>query len=412
MARTPKPKPEEQQLQCLSIVRAAIPVVRQFDSAVHPVHGNVQLQMTDALVVLLAAFFNPTVRSLRLIELLSQMNWVKGRLNVDRVCRSTLSDAFERFDSERLMPLIKHLVDRIPHLQRIDDELEVLCRRIIAGDGSYFTLAADVAWALFHTKRNGQKQAQCRLNLQLDIDSFTPADLSISGGDEGCEPEAMIKSLAPDVIYLLDRNFIHFGLLRSILDMGSDFVLRLRRSSKFEDWHSRELSARDLEAGVISDREGVLPGARHGRSGPPPQQRLREVAIADEHGGDPIRILTSLTEVPAYVIGLLYRQRWQVELFFRWLKVWAGFEHLISHSRKGITFQFYVAVIACLLMHIRTGRKVNKYMLFLMGQVASGLATFEQILPLLEKIEHEKELERRRRARKKALPKKSGMLPG
>src|SRR5512135_1176906 len=106
MARTPKPKPEEDQLHCLAIVRAAMPVVRQFDHALHPVHGNVQLELTDALTVLLAAFFNPTVRSLRLIELLSQMDWVHGRLNVDRVCRSTLSGAFERFDPESLMPLI------------------------------------------------------------------------------------------------------------------------------------------------------------------------------------------------------------------------------------------------------------------------------------------------------------------
>jgi hypothetical protein len=411
MARTPRPQIQEEQLQCLGIVRQALPLIRHFDQAVHPAHGNVQLQLTDALVVLLAAFFNPAAQSLRLIELLSQMHWVQGRLHVERVCRSTLSDAFERFQPEQLTPLIRGLVEQIPHLQRIDGDLEKLCRRILATDGSYFTLAADVAWALVHTKKDGKKQAQCRLNLQLDIDSFTPADLSVSGEDEGSEAAAVMQRLASGVIYLLDRNFLHFGLLRAILDKDSDFVLRLRKNAKFEDWRSLPLSARDLEAGVHSDRVGVLPGGPGGRTGPPPQRILRELIITDPASGQSIRILSSLLEVPAYILSQLYRQRWQVELFFRWLKVWAGMEHLISHNQKGITLQFYVAVIACLVMHIRTGRKVNKYMLMLMGQVAAGLASFEQILPLLEKIEHEKELERQRRARKKMLPKNPLPLP-
>jgi hypothetical protein len=411
MARTPQPELEEAQLKCLGLIRAATPLIRSFDTASHPVHGNVGLQITDALFALLPAFFNPTVRSLRLIEQLSQMSWVQGHLNVERVCRSTLSDAFERFDPQQLLPLIQGLMKQVPHLQRIDGDLEKLCRRILAADGSYFTLAGEIAWALMHTKRDGAKQSQCRLNLQLDIDSFTPADLSVSGQDEGCEPAAFLSHLASDVIYLLDRNFIHFDLLCQVLERNSDFVLRLRKSTNFQGWRDLPLCAKDIEAGVISDRVGVLPGGRNGRTGPPPQRPLREVVIRDEQTGESIRLLTSLMDVPAYIIGLLYRHRWQVELFFRWLKVWAGFEHLISRSHKGITMQFYVAVIACLMMHIRTGRKVNKYMLFLMGQVAAGLATFEQILPLLERVEREKELERKRRARKKMLSKNMPLLP-
>lgn len=125
-------------------------------------------------------------------------------------------------------------------------------------------------------------------------------------------------------------------------------------------------------------------------------------------GLKPLRLLTNLLDLPAHVIAELYRQRWQVELFFRWLKVWAGFDHLISHSKNGVTFQFYIAVIGCLLMHLRTGRKVNKYAIFLFGQVAQGHVTLEQILPMLEKIEREKELERQRLARKKAQRQLSG----
>jgi hypothetical protein len=411
MARVAHCKATEDQLKCTKIVRQVLPLARQFDQSAHPVHGNVSLQLTDALAVMLAGFFNPMVRSLRLFEQLSQMDWVRGQLNVQRICRSTLSDAFERFEPDQLLGLIRQLVAQVPHLQHLDRDLDKLCRRILAADGSYFTLAADVAWALMHTKSDKSKQGQCRLNLQLDIDSFTPADLSISGADEGSEPAAFMDQLAAGVIYLLDRNFLHFGFLRKVLDKQSDFVLRLRKSANFEGWRALPLSAGDIAAGVISDRVGIMPGSKHSRTGPPPDQLLREVLIHDPDGGQPIRIVTSLLDVPAHVIGLLYRQRWQIELFFRWFKVWAAMDHLISCRKKGIKLQFYVAVIACLLMHIRTGRKVNKYMIMLMGQVAAGLASFEQILPMLEKIEREKELERQRRARKK-LSKIQALLPG
>lgn len=409
MARTARKKLQQDDLGCLKIVRRVMDLRALLHDPAQ--HGNVKLELFDALVVLLAGFFNPTVRSLRLIEQLSQMPWVQGQLAVERVCRSTLAEAFERFEPQALHPLIESLMAQVPHLRRIDKDLEGLCRQVIAADGSMFNLAADVAWALHHGKRNGKAHGQCRLNLQIDIDSFTPTDLSVSGVDEGSEAAAFIKRLAPDVIYLIDRNFVHFGFLNAVLDKGSDFVLRLREDTNFQAIEQRPLSAKDMEAGVISDCLGTLPGSKKGRTGPPPEHVLREVICRDPATGKQVRLLTSLMDVAAYVIGLLYRYRWQVELFLRWLKVWAGFEHLISHGKKGITLQFYVAVIACLLMHISTGRKVNKYMLFLMGQVAAGLATFEQIVPLLEKIEREKELERRRRAKKKLL-KNQNLLAG
>jgi hypothetical protein len=96
------------------------------------------------------------------------------------------------------------------------------------------------------------------------------------------------------------------------------------------------------------------------------------VTVWDPKNRQEIYLLTDLLDVPAYVVGAIYRRRWQIELFFRWLKLWAAWDHALSFSRTGITLPFYVAVIAGLLMHVRSGRKVNKYMLFLMGQVAGG----------------------------------------
>lgn len=396
-------KPSEQKdLVCLKLVRAVTPFCRLLDRIEDRVHGNTELGLADTLLVLLAAFFNPMARSLRQIEHLSQMPWAAEHLDGKRVCRSTLSDALARFDPEQLKPVIDGLMKQIPHLARRDGDLAQVCRKIIAADGSTFALAADVAWAMIHQRggKDPRSHGTCRLNMQLCIDSFTPVDLSVSGADEGGEAAAFAKRILPGVTYLFDRNFVHFGLINRVLEQGSDLVLRLKKDTGFAADHCRLPGAKDIAAKVQSDRIGTLPGSPGGRTGPPPTQQMREVII-DGDDGKPVRLITNLLDLPAHIIAALYRQRWQVELFFRWLKVWAGFEHLISHSKKGVTFQFYVAVIGCLLMHVRTGRKVNKYAIFLFGQVAAGLTTLEHILPMLEKIEREKELERQRLARKK-----------
>ncbi|HET6252193.1 MAG TPA: IS4 family transposase [Tepidisphaeraceae bacterium] len=411
MGAEPKKPLEQDDLVCLKLVRAITPFLNNLEVE-QAAHGNAELTITDTLVVLLCAFFNPTVRSLRLVEQLSQMPWAKEQLEIERVCRSTLSDALARFNPEALVPVINGLLQQMPCLRRSDPDLAAICQRVIAGDGSNFNLAADVAWALMRSRggKNPTMLGYCRLNLQLDIDHFTPAELSVSGNDEGSEAAAFQKKILPGVIYLFDRNFVHFGLINTVIDRGSDFVLRLKKDTGFQSSAENILCPRDRELGVISDRVGILPGSPGGRTGAPPTCTLREVVVMGDDGA-PVRLLTTLLDVPAYVISALYRRRWQIELFLRWLKVWAGFEHLMSHSQRGVTFNFYVAVIGCLLMHVRTGRKVNKYALFLFGQVAAGLATLEQILPMLERIEREKELERQRLAKKRKEKQLSGKIP-
>lgn len=416
--RKPDPPVGEDALACLGVVRLVQRHRDALAAAAHPRHGNVRLDLTDALVVMLAAFFNPAVRSLRLIEQLSQVPWVGSQLRVDRVCRSTLSDAFERFEPEQLRPLIEELARRVPQLARVDGDLESLCRRVVAGDGSYWNIPADVLWALAQNRggRGKTTRRAVRINWQFDVVTFTPtADLSVSGADEGSEAAAFIKRLVSGVIYVIDRNFVHFDFVNAVLAKDSHLVLRLRSDTRFEATQTLALCEKDRAAGVLSDRLGRLPGSSQkkgkSRTGRPPQQTLREVVVADPRTGKSVRLITSLLDVPAHVVGTIYRNRWQVELFFRWLKVWANFDHLFSYGKKGITLQFYVAVIACLLMYVRSGRKLNRYSLFLLGQVAAGHVEFDAIVPMLDRIEREKDLERQRRLRKKAEAKKVEPLP-
>lgn len=405
----------EDDLLALGVVRQLLPLRRKLLDDERLEHGNTRVHLFDTLVLLAAAFYNPTVRSLRLIEQLSQLDWVKDRTGLARVPRTTLSDAMRRLDPERLRPVIEELVSRLPHLRHQDPDLEKLTRDLLVADASYFNLVGEVAWALAGTKRNGVPQPRVRLNLQLEVSNFAPADLDVSGAGDGSEPAAFMRRLKGGVVYVVDRNFVHFGFIDAVFDKGSNLVLRLKKDTRFTVTEARTLTQRDREAGVLADEVGFL-GApetpdnnrhkgRRSRTTPPPTRPLRRVTLWDEKNQEEVYLLTDLLDekdVPAYVVGAIYRKRWQVELFFRWLKLWAAWDHALSFSKEGITLQFYVAVVAGLLMHLRSGRKVNKYMLFLMGQVAGGLATYARIEPMLERVEHEKRLERERLARKKA----------
>jgi len=362
-------------------------------------HPNRTLFFDDVAIAYLLAFFSPAIQSLRTLDDFSQTPAMREQTSVDRIPRSTLSDANKVFDPALLELIIEDLRGRIPDLDRADPKLGELTRRVRAVDSSLFTVAATVTWALQSRRANRKKQASIRLDLQLAAATGLPEGVSIGGGN--CtEAQALLANLQADLIYVMDRGYVDFQLLDRILHACSDFVVRLKSNNLFTAAKSLPLSDEDRAAGVISDRIGHLDGS--GNS-PAPGAMLREILILNpDNPHKPIRLLTSILDVPANVIGELYRWRWKIELFFRWLKVHANFEHLMSHSENGVATGFYIAVIGVLLIYLHTQRPVSKYAYVMLSLVASGQATMEDILPILERRERECELDRQRRARKRA----------
>jgi len=411
---------EPQDVHSLEIVRKILPWREQLASGFGTHHGNANLQLIDVLIVLLAAFYNPMVRSQRLVEALSSQLWMRRQTGIERIARSTLSDAMKRFDPEQLKPLVKELTSRVASLGQRDPDLASLTRQVIAADGTYLNLAGEVLWAL-QCRRGGLKdsvQARVRLDLQLDVGSFSLTDGVVSGKEASCEAASFIGQIKPGVIYLADRGFMHFGFLKAVLAKGSNFVVRLKKDVRFAADASHELIGKDKEFSVIADETGHLPGptaardkrhkAKRGqngtkRGGHPPTERLRRVTIYDSKNNCQVTLLTDLLDVPAWMIAVLYRKRWLIELFLRFLKCTAAFDHMISMSQKGMTLQLYVAMIATLLLHLATGQRVSKYSLFWLGSIASGHATWEEMQAGLARIQREKMLEKARLLRKKLM---------
>jgi hypothetical protein len=368
-------------------------------------HGNRRLYLDDVVIAHLLAFFNPTLRSLRTIEDFSQTRQAQRHLSVRRLCKSTLSDFHRVADPTLLAPIIERLkaVATIKGWQPTPAGLPETLGQVLAVDGSFFAVAADVAWAVAHRTNRGEKRACVRLDMHIDVATWLPQIIVVAGG-ETSETESAVATITPGATHVYDRGIFSFDLLERQQQAKAFFVHRLRepglRCPKFSGETACPLTPKDMEAGVQSDTLGRMAGSEHRLA---PDILLREVIVQspDEPGGI-IRLLTNLMEVEAWVIALLYRYRWQVELFFRWLKCFANFAHLISESREGVLLSFYVAVIGVLLMYLHTGAKPSKYAFSLLGLVANGASTLEEITPILAERERRIALEAARRARRKA----------
>lgn len=113
-------------------------------------------------------------------------------------------------------------------------------------------------------------------------------------------------------------------------------------------------------------------------------------------GGDSdgiLRIATNLLGVPAEIIALIYSQRWIIEIFFRFFKQFLGCSHLISHSQNGIEIQVYCEIIACLLINLWTGRKPTKRTFEMLSYYFMGVASEEELLAHLAKLNRHSEAE-------------------
>jgi hypothetical protein len=385
----------------LKMLEAQLCALRESDT-----HGNQLLFLDDVFVAHLLAFFNPTLNSLRTLEDFSQTRQAQRHLSVRRLCKSTLSDFHRVADPTILEPIIARLkfqAQQLPATPQHLPGLPAALGQVLAVDGSFFSVAADVAWAVGHKFNNGRTGASVRLDVHLDVATWLPEVIDVSGHDRS-EAENAIQHVQPGAIRIYDRGIFSFELLAAQHAAGAQFVHRLRepgeRCPKFAADKALPLTAADEADGVQSDSLGRMAGSTHRRA---PDVLLREIVISspDEPGGQ-VRLVTNLLDVEARIVGLLYRYRWQVELFFRWLKTYANFAHLISHSRPGVLLSFYVAVIGVMLTYLHSGARPSKYAFSLLSVVANGGAMLEEILPILKERERRIALDRASAARRKA----------
>ena len=305
--------------------------------------------------MILLYFFNPVLTSLRGIQQASGFRKVQRELGVAKTSLGSLSEAARVFDSQLLHSIIRELADQLLPLQK-GAEAEAL-RTLTAVDGSLLPALPKMAWALW----NFDDKKAARLHLHFEVLKSVPIDAKITHG-KSCEKKAMHEMLEKGRFYVMDRGYEQFRLFQAIVDIGSSFICCVRDQMTWKIRQEHALSEEARAAGVVFDAEVDL-GAK--KAVGVLKQPMRVVQIETDKtdkDGYPVllTLITNRLNLDAELISMAYRYRWQVELFFRWMKCILGCRHLLSTCQNGVQIQVYLALIASLLIALWVGRKPTK----------------------------------------------------
>ena len=352
--------------------------------------ANRELFCDQYLSLLLLYFFNPVITSLNALQQASELEKVQKLLGLNRVSMGSLSEAGSVFDPRPVEGIIRELAARAVPLMK-GREAEAL-RGLTAVDGSVFQAVSRTAWALWQDERH----RGIKLHLHFSVFEGVPRNAAVTPA--ACSEPAQLRAmLEPARLYVIDRGYQDYSLFRDILDAGSSFIGRVKNNIAYVVGEERELTDAGRAAGVIRDVVLKRLGTSHHKDELQQPVRLVVIATTDDDGkAIEMWLLTDRLEMPAEFVGLGYRYRWTVELFFRWFKQILGCRHLISTKEKGVTMQVYAAVIASLLVVLWTGLKANKRTWEMLQFYFMGWATVEEVERHIQR-----QLERQERAKNK-----------
>jgi hypothetical protein len=337
--------------------------------------GNRRLHYDQYAALLLFYFFNPILTSLRGLQQASALDKVQQRLGCGRTALGSLSEASRVFDPELLRPLLGELAARARPVLT-GKEVEALAT-LTAVDGSFWRGLPRMAWALWLDREH----RGAKLHLHFDVLKGVPVDATLTPA--ACsEPDQLRAMLQPGRLYVIDRGYAGYELFADILRAGSSFVGRLKEDAAFTVQEERPLTAAARAAGVIRDVVVSKLGSDHHKDVLGQPVRLVWVATGKRRadGTEEVLLLcTDQLDLPAELVALAYKYRWQVELFFRWFKCILGARHLIAQSENGLTLQLYAGLIASLLISVRTGTKPTKRTFEMVCWYLSGWASLEEL---------------------------------
>ena len=367
---------------------------------------NRELHYDQYVTLVLLMLFNPLIDSVRALQHAASIEKVSKRLGVKRFSLGSFSESVRCFDPERLKEVVRQLCGDLSALHPVGRDpalrdLAALGHALTAVDGTVLDSIAKATAAWWVDYQDGTSKYAWRLHAHFDVEHGLPTDLELTDArNTGASDEKGVlrKKLAPDHCYVTDRWFAQFTLFNEINAVGSSYVCRAKENSVFEVREERLLSTEALDAGVVRDavvRMGLSsePGAR-------PDHPIRLVVIeAEPHakrGGrrgktagpgnkGTIVLATNLLDVPAEVVALIYRYRYSIEIFFRFLKQMLGCRHLVSTKPQGVMTQMYCAVIACLLINLWTAKKPTKRTVETLAYYFMGVATEAEVLAHLNR---------------------------
>ena len=286
--------------------------------------------------------------------------------------RSTLADALAIRDWRIFADLAQWLIGQARKLYSNEPLVLDLDQTVYALDASIIDLCLSVyPWARFDSLRSGLK-----IHTQLELHSHLPAQMLVSLANYQ-EVKWLDQLLyEPGAFYLMDRAYMDFDRLYAIEQARAWFVVRAKKRLRYCRIYSQPV---DTNTGLRSDQIITLQSFYAAKDYP---DKLRRVRFYDDEHCRALTFLTNHFGLPALTIAQLYRQRWQVELFFRWLKQHLHIKTFYGTSANAVRSQLWIAVCVYALVAILKKQLSTELSLYQILQVLS-VSVFEKT-PLTE----------------------------
>jgi hypothetical protein len=337
------------------------------------------LQQFDYLSLFLLALVNPALKTVRALCAASRVRHVQQEVCSRSTSLGSFSEAQHLVDPALLEQLIASLSQQVQGPPPTDPRQA--WQTWLARDSSIFAASSKMFWAQYGAGKAGQANHAVRFHVSFHLWDDKPAQVAVTPG-KVCERKVWKQQLKPGAAYVGDRYFAEdykmFGLLQ---EKGCNFVLRLRDEAVLAGTPEPiPVSTAEQQTGIQSDVWTHL-GCRERYRTP----RLRVLTIR-KPSGTLMRLVTNLVpeQMSALQILTLYRRRWQIECFFRWIKCLLGCRHWFAQSQTGVTVQLYLAVIAGLLLHLVLGRRPNQRLWERMQLYLMGWATLDELMQAVQ----------------------------
>ena len=342
--------------------------------------GNRELFFDQYAALMLLYYFNPTVDSLRGLQQFTTLDKVQKLCGVKPTSLGSMSEAARVFNPEALEPIIGELAScAAKSPTAMPNAKEAALAGLLAVDGSLLKALPRMAWALWQDATH----RAAKMHVAFAVFPAVPVRATLTEGN-GSERDELRKLIGPGDFAVMDRGYADYSLFRDLDEQDTRFVCRLQENAVYEVGRENPLSAADRAAGVV--RDVILKRLGTEKHNPLLKRPLRIVIV---QGAEPDQIwvlATNVLDLAAELIAIAYRYRWQIELFFRWLKCILGCRHLLSDSQSGVTIQVYMAMIASLLIGLWVGVKPNKRTYEMLCYYLSGWATAEEVERHLNKL--------------------------
>jgi hypothetical protein len=290
------------------------------------------------------------------------------------VSRNTLANANKVRDWRIYADLAYYLIQTARKLYVNDSFGLELDNTVYALDATTIDLCLSMfPWASFRKNKGAIK-----LHTLLDLRGSIPTFIHISDGKLHEVNTLDVVPLEAGAFYVMDRGYLDFGRLYAITQASAFYVIRAKSNLRCRRVYSHPV---DKDTGLICDQSVLLTGYYQSKGYP---DKLRRVKYYDAESDKTLVFLTNNFSLPALTIAELYRCRWQVEMFFRWIKQNLRIKSFYGTSENAVKAQIWIAVSVYVLVAIMKKRLKIEASLYTILQVLS-ITIFER-MPLLQAL--------------------------